>query len=308
MSSEENKKYQDLGKLLSGESQEQSDVHFQGLDSLWKEAGNYEFAEKASNDASWNAFKSKLTPVSADLPVLQKSWVRKYSWAAAAAVALLLVGAAGAWLSSTRDKAELVSAVDVTTGPNEYKTIDLADGSKVELNCNSHLVVAAGFNQLNRKIELTGQASFNVTRNIQLPFVVSAGATVTKVLGTAFDIEAYSNENVHIYVNHGKVAFGKGSDIVVLAKNQAALFDLKSAKIEKTGDSARTSWNNGDWVLKNTPISEIAVMFNHRFGKQLKYAENEAKRPFTGKFKSGSSAEEIKATLEEALQIKLIIE
>jgi ferric-dicitrate binding protein FerR (iron transport regulator) len=68
------------------------------------------------------------------------------------------------------------------------------------------LEVPANFGKQHRSVHLIGQAYFQVSHTDETPFVVQAGETQTKVLGTAFSVRAYQPSHVQVAVREGKVA------------------------------------------------------------------------------------------------------
>jgi len=90
----------------------------------------------------------------------------------------------------------------------EQKEITLPDGTAIWLNEGSSITYTADFEE--RTVELEGEAFFDVVHNPNSPFVIYAGDSKTEVLGTAFNIRAYSEEaQVELNVVRGKVAFSE---------------------------------------------------------------------------------------------------
>ncbi len=75
----------------------------------------------------------------------------------------------------------------------QYQLI-LPDGSRVWLNSSSSLKYPTAFNSKIREVELTGEGYFEITENKEKPFVVKANKIDVKVLGTAFNVNAYEDE------------------------------------------------------------------------------------------------------------------
>lgn len=89
---------------------------------------------------------------------------------------------------STRHAAIAMQTLSVPRGQNCQ--ITLADGSKVWVNGGSTLRYPSHFEE-NRRIELTGEALFDVAKNGHMPFVVSAKGVCVKVIGTRFNVRGY---------------------------------------------------------------------------------------------------------------------
>lgn len=126
----------------------------------------------------------------------------------AAVFAVLVVGtfyAAKLYLSEEFGKSYTI----VTAPKGQRVKIELPDGTIAWLSPCSRLRFAASFNESDRKIELDGATYFDVAKNPEKPFVVSAKGYRIRVLGTKFNISAYKNSKefetdlvegcVHIY-------------------------------------------------------------------------------------------------------------
>jgi transmembrane sensor len=90
---------------------------------------------------------------------------------------------------------------------NTSQLIRLEDGSGIVLKPGSYITYPKHFDKQKREVQLTGEAFFEVSRNPDRPFFVYAGKSVTKVLGTSFNIRAFeSDDDITVLVKTGKVA------------------------------------------------------------------------------------------------------
>jgi len=88
------------------------------------------------------------------------------------------------------------------TGPVD---IVLPDGSKVKLSYASRLSYPKQFDGSTREVELTGEASFNIAKQSDHPFIVHAGQAVVQVLGTFFNVRAYQREPDAVTLINGEL-------------------------------------------------------------------------------------------------------
>ena len=72
--------------------------------------------------------------------------------------------------------------------------VTLADGTKVWLNAASSIRFPVVFTGTERKVEITGEAYFEVAKNKSMPFKVKAATSEIEVLGTHFNVNAYDDE------------------------------------------------------------------------------------------------------------------
>ncbi|ATP57191.1 anti-sigma factor [Pedobacter ginsengisoli] len=98
-------------------------------------------------------------------------------------------------IASANDDVDAPYSLNTITTPKggQYQ-ISLPDGSKVWLNAASSLSYPLRFNKKERKVELTGEAYFEVAHNTALPFKVKTANQQVEVLGTHFNVNAYQDE------------------------------------------------------------------------------------------------------------------
>ena len=77
----------------------------------------------------------------------------------------------------------------------KYASLQLSDGTKVWLNAGSRMVYPPIFKGKYREVYLQGEGYFEVTKNAEMPFHVKTDRLSVEVLGTKFDVMAYSQEN-----------------------------------------------------------------------------------------------------------------
>ncbi|TDW51514.1 FecR family protein [Flavobacterium sp. 270] len=131
--------------------------------------------------------------------------------------------------------------VEQTNNSDKPQSITLSDGSSVLLQPNSKLSYPKTFTGNERKVYLSGEGFFEISKNPKKPFYVYANEIVTKVVGTSFRVKAYSDQpDVEVLVRTGKVRV-KSNDLVsdskneeiVLLPNQALRFTRKDLVFNK---------------------------------------------------------------------------
>jgi len=140
--------------------------------------------------------------------------------------------------------------------------LTLADGSKVWLNAASSLRYPTAFTGKERKVEITGEAYFEVAHNPAMPFVVSKGGTTVRVLGTHFNINAYDDErSLNVTLLEGRVSVGSiaGAPPQVIIPGQQAQVG-KSGDIELVNSvdlDEVMAWKNDLFSFKGAGIEGI---------------------------------------------------
>ena len=190
--------------------------------------------------------------------------------------ASVLVALGGLWVSRGGGGSHAFS-----TGIGGFQRIILDDQSTVELNTNSEVRVA--FTSGLRRVELIrGEASFEVTHDTSRPFIVSAGPTAVRAVGTKFDVIRLDGA-VEVSVDEGKVAIGSRSvlesqpgslpaAIPRLAAGQSAIAGRSGVELEnlRQGDLARKlAWRNQMLVFDGDSLADVVAQFNRYNKRQL---------------------------------------
>ena len=197
----------------------------------------------------------------------------------AATVSLLISIGIVAWFF-VKNEAKTMYTPDTLTIWNEKKTntgekitIALPDGSKVKLNSSSNLRYAGDFNEVERKLFLTGEAFFEVARNEQKPFIVVTGNIETSVLGTSFNVKSFSDSAAVIAVTSGNVLVKDrvGNHTIALKKDEMTNIHLKNPVWHKSDfDYDKViGWKDGILVFENEGFEEIVVRLENWYGVEF---------------------------------------
>ncbi len=215
----------------------------------------------------------------------------------AIAASLLLCIALGWWYFSNTPAEKTMPPTLAKENP--LRVITLPDGTTVTLNHDSHLDYPAAFGDSSREVSLTGEAYFDVAHNPAKPFLVHTGAFVTRVLGTAFNIRAYTKDSlVAITVERGKVQVQRQDNkksLSILQAGDQLIIDKQAGTphLAKADVKLVTQWKDNDLLFDNIRFEEAAVILGRHFNITLQF-RNDALRNcrFTVDF-TGKSLEEI---------------
>lgn len=201
----------------------------------------------------------------------------------------------------------------------EKAKVYLSDGSVITLNGGTHLRYPEKFNRSRREVTLIeGEAFFDVKRDVNKPFIVLSGGTETKVLGTAFNVRAYSNlENIEVTVSRGKVAVGKEntnedakfSSVLLLPGEQVSV-DKASYKIDKrlVAIQDELAWLEGKVIINNETFKYVSVLFKNTYGIELSFKEEEiADIRFSAMFSEKDQLEEMLYAISRANNLNYTI-
>ncbi len=178
-----------------------------------------------------------------------------------------------------------------TARGNQYQVL-LADGSKVWLNAASSIHFPSYFTGNERKVEITGEAYFEVAKDPTKPFRVFISSPSGKpdgaeieVLGTHFNVNAYPDEeDVKTTLLKGSVKVKKGSNLQMLSPGEQARLSSDAITIKKdVGLSQVVAWKDGFFVFNNTDIKMIMRQVARWYDVEVDFEGKVPSEGFTGK-------------------------
>lgn len=173
----------------------------------------------------------------------------------------------------------------LTTPRARQQQLVLADGTKVWLNAASSIHFPSAFLGKERVVEITGEAYFEVAKDATKPFIVKVNDATIEVLGTHFNVMAYTNEeSVQTTLLEGSVKFRKGSGMLLLQPGQQSqlLHDGKIKLITHVDLDGVVAWKNGSQYFNNADIQTIMRQVERWYDVDVTYEGNIPKRSFSG--------------------------
>ena len=240
---------------------------------------------------------------------LKPVWWRRTEWAWAA-VFIVTLGAGGLfWLKKPQFAPALkteITASEITADKNHWVVIrntgndamllNLPDRSSVLLAKNSQLEYIDDTETFERKVNLKGEAFFEIVKNPDHPFFVHTATLTTKVLGTSFLVRSFDDESrATVRVRTGKVEVtpktkeasvaenASGADRVVQSKTLLLLPNEQASVIAKTHTLARDTkvldpvkdmpklFDLQQFEFRFTPVTEIFDLLEKTYGRQIVY-------------------------------------
>ncbi|MFV0591715.1 MAG: FecR family protein [Draconibacterium sp.] len=198
----------------------------------------------------------------------------------------------------------------VVADAGQISKIILPDSSVVWLNSGTSLSYNNEFSLNNRDLYLKGQAYLQVTKNKNLPLIVSCNDLKVKVLGTHFDVNAYpESKNTEVILESGSVELlQEGNDAFSyrLRPGEKARYNkqLKEVQISKFEHPYSSHWREGYLIFSDTPMSEVIKKLERRFDVEIIVRNSEVdKSIFNAKFKD-ETLEEILNYIQYSCPIK----
>lgn len=295
---------------------------FLELSSIWEDGGDPDLdrthttdeliarARAATNVISLarnEAIGAQKSPRTTGAP---RGWRSSRSALAASLVgSCLIVAGWGYWYHALREPS-------YATRTGEERSIQLSDGSSVELNSRSRLAVRFSAGQ--RDVDLVeGQALFRVAKDAARPFVVHSNSAQVRAVGTQFDVYR-KDSGTTVTVVEGRVAvlptqleapsvlsqatgsadvlLGGNSDAIMLAAGEQVTVARKtSSRPVKTDVATATAWTQHQLVFDSTTLADVASEFN-RYNRQQLIVRDAALQDFhvTGVFSSADPSSLLK--------------
>jgi transmembrane sensor len=219
--------------------------------------------------------------------------------------------------SATNNPAELNT---ITTPHGGQWQVLLPDGTKVWLNAASSLTYPVSFAALkNRRVELKGEAYFEVTKDKTHPFIVHTIKQDVEVLGTHFNINAYADEqytkttllegSVHVAATTSSPINGANSLAwQALKPGQQSVLSNSDIKITAANTEAAIAWKNAMFYFEDDNLENIMKRVARWYDVNIIYHNNQVKQElFSGRVSRAQNVSEVlkMLTLTGAAQFKI---
>jgi len=212
---------------------------------------------------------------------------------------------------SQQDSEEERSMTVSTPRGGQYQ-IKLPDGTKVWMNAASSIKFPARFSGAERRVSLTGEAYFEVSKNEAQPFKVMTGQQEITVLGTHFNINAYSDEPaarttllegaVRISSSQPAASSLRGTkqsdNAIVLNPGQQAVMTAGSIKVSKANLEEAISWKNGKFRFSDESIESLMRKVSRWYNVKVEYRGEIPKERFGGQVSKFNKVSDILEVLQ----------
>lgn len=175
-------------------------------------------------------------------------------------------------LASEKTKKVVYNTIATPKG-GQYQ-LELPDGSLVWLNASSSIHFPTSFTENKRRVEITGEAYFEVAKDAGKPFIVAVNNSEVQVLGTHFNVNAYNDEEeVRTTLLEGSVKFIDGNNTSLLQPGQQSQLTKNGiVKVVSNVDVDEVmAWKNGLFSFENAGIETIMRQFSRWYDVEIEY-------------------------------------
>jgi ferric-dicitrate binding protein FerR (iron transport regulator) len=170
-----------------------------------------------------------------------------------------------------------------TTENGEITNVTLPDDSEVTLNAGTKIVYSGNRFNTHRKVQLTGEAYFKVSKGNTFSVITTEGTI--KVLGTTFNVRS-RDKKLSVFCYTGKVKVSDYFTSVYLSKGE------KTAKLpgeilqdaQPTDINEGLKWPNGSFYFQNASLKEVLAELSRQYDVVIRLPESEEKRVITTSF------------------------
>ena len=172
--------------------------------------------------------------------------------------------------------------LEVPRGGEYFMTLE--DGTKVWLNAETELRYPVRFQKDRREVEVVGEAYFEVAKDANRPFIVHASGMNTRVLGTSFNVKAYTGEERQTTLVKGRVEVSYGTQRVKISPGEQVTLKGEELEVQEVDTQVSTGWKNGLFVFDDQSLEnvlqelgrwyDVHIFIANEGVKQLKFTSN----------------------------------
>lgn len=199
----------------------------------------------------------------------------------------------------------------IETPAGGFYQLVLPDGTKVWLNAMSSLKFPHTFSPHERKVQLTGEAYFEVAHDRSKPFEVFVNEVSVRVLGTHFNINSYSKSSqVATTVLEGAVSVFKNNSVdqrKTVYPGNTLSYHLERDKMELTTNvdlSQVIAWKNGFFNNSTISLQDLMEEVSRWYGVDIVYRTAKMQTEFVGKLPKDISLRDLITLLELTGELK----
>ncbi|KIA96949.1 hypothetical protein OC25_00650 [Pedobacter kyungheensis] len=197
---------------------------------------------------------------------------------------------------------QAISTNLISTPRGGQYEVTLPDGTKVWLNAASSLKYPSSFAKNERKVELQGEAYFEVAKDKNRPFRVATNQQTVEVLGTHFNINAYNDEaQVKTTLLEGAVNVSSGTNSLKLKPGQQALLNQADAKLRLNPNvdvDKEMAWKNDLFAFDNDDLKTIMRQISRWYDLDVVYQGKITDEKYVGEIPRNSNLSEVFKILE----------
>ncbi|WP_298652694.1 FecR domain-containing protein [uncultured Proteiniphilum sp.] len=264
--------------------------------------------QKTSDAVSYQQYKQEAWQLLKRLEKKKRIRFRRVAVYIAAMASVLFLGL---YIFHYVKMTELSSVLytETVTSYGEKRRLVFPDSTRVVLNSRTNIAYPDNFGKNERRIKLSGEAYFDVSKD-KTPFIVETECFDVRVLGTAFNVKVYDkDEIVSVAVNEGRVEVSMAEATLVLKPKEKITLNTRTGEIMKEivrNDGHSFAWIEGWLYFDRTPIRDIARELERIYGCRIVFKEGQEFNNLISGEHDNQSLESVLRSIEYTSGIKYI--
>ncbi|PST82886.1 anti-sigma factor [Pedobacter yulinensis] len=188
--------------------------------------------------------------------------------------------------------------------------VNLPDGTQVWLNAASSLRFPVSFAKSERRVDLSGEAYFEVSKDASRPFLVATSRQQVRVLGTHFNVTAYEEESRELTtLLEGRVRVERGQDQWLMKPGQQLSNQPGNVTVRSLPDAEQAiAWKNGIFSFDQESLYDIMNKIARWYNVSVEYRGDFRDRHYGGNISRFSDVSEVLQTMQLTGTVKFKIE
>lgn len=292
-----------LHKYIIGDaSREEKEAVTRWLDADEKNMKEFLAMRKLYNLTIWQQEQALAVPELSSKKTIRRKWRIAAQYVLNIAALFVLVFFFSRLYPEKKDEQPEVKMQSIYVPAGERVELTLSDGTKVWLNAKTTLTFPSSFDKESRMVTLNGEGYFNVTHKEGQPFIVQTEQYNIKVLGTEFNVYAYSDSpKFETYLLNGSVQIESADheEKLLMEPNKKAYLDHGKLTVSSIEKYDYFLWKDGLICFDDNTIDELFKKLQTYFDVQI-IVENKQilNQRYTGKFRTNDGIEHILKTLQ----------
>jgi len=199
----------------------------------------------------------------------------------------------------------------LSTSRGEQYSVVLPDGSQVWLNAESSIKYPTSFaRQGSRRVSLTGEGYFEISKDTAHPFIVETDKQKVEVLGTHFNINSYTDEpSIKTTLIEGSVRVSASAQTVILRPNQQSILTgINPIRVEAIDPEETMAWKNGYFRFKDEKIQSIMRKISRWYNIDIEYIGEMPSEGIAGRVSRSKNISQVLQALEATKLVHFTIE
>lgn len=251
----------------------ENEIEFSEIKNDWEILNLTNTMKEINVDNAWERLKNRIEEDKDIITIKEKGRTFQLSgYMKYAALFLMLIGI-GFITTKVYNRVSHSNMIEYMASNNSGNKVILSDGTRVFLNKESKLTYPKQFNTTERKVQLAGEAYFDVEKNPEKPFIIEVKNAEIKVLGTSFNVNTnLPDHQIEVFVETGLVQLTKingNEESILISPGDLGIVSRKSIEKHKNTDENVLAWKTKHLVFKEENLNNVINVLNKVYNSNI---------------------------------------